>query len=137
MPKVQTPASALKSLMEEYQLNPFSLSKKIGLSTSAVRQIAIGESGITVPTALRLAKFFGQSPAFWLDLQLQVDMQAAAECKELQGALKGIAKAAKPSTQVKAVAKAAAKPAAAKAGAKPTAKKPAAKPAAKKPIAKK
>jgi len=138
MPKVQSPASALKSLMEEYQLNPFSLSKKIGLSTSAVRQIAIGESGITVPTALRLAKFFGQSPAFWLDLQLQMDMQAAADCKELQGALKGIAKAVKPPAQAKAAPKPEKKAAAAKAGAKKTvAKKPAAKTAAKKPAAKK
>ena len=65
----QSPASALQSLLDEYQLNPFSLSKQIGLSSSAVRQIVIGKSGITVPTALRLAKFFGQSAAYWLDLQ--------------------------------------------------------------------
>lgn len=83
--------------MEEHQLNPFSLSKKIGLSTSAIRQIAIGESRVTVPTALRLAKFFGQCPSFWLDIQLQADMQAAAEDKELQAELKGIQKAGKPS----------------------------------------
>jgi len=79
MPKQpQTPASVLKSFMDEYQLNPFSLSKKIGLSPSAVRQIVTGKSGITIPTALRLAKLFGQCPSFWLDLQLQADMQAAA-----------------------------------------------------------
>ena len=113
MPKAtQTPATALKSLMDEYQENPFSLAKKVGLSTSAVRQISIGESGITVPTALRLAKFFGQCPSFWLDMQLQVEMDAAASNKELQGILKGIKKAVKPSAAAKekAPAKAQAKP---------------------------
>ena len=92
----QTPAFVLSSLMEEYHLNPFSLSKEIGLSNSSIRQILIGKTGVSVSTALRLAKFFGQSPAFWLDLQLQADMQAAANDKELQAALKGIVKAAKP-----------------------------------------
>ena len=113
MPKASSnPADVLKALMEEYQLNPFSLSKKIGLSTSAVRQIAIGESRVTVPTALRLAKFFSQCPSFWLDIQLQADMQAAAEDKELQAALKAIQKAGKPPAPVaKEKAKAKAKPA--------------------------
>ena len=97
MPKSpQTPGSVLKSLLDEYQLNPSSLSKQIGLNNSFVRQIVIGKSGITVPTALRLAKFFGQSPAFWLDLQLQVDMQAAANDKKLQDSLKAMPKAKKP-----------------------------------------
>ena len=102
MPKApQTPGSVLKSLLDEYQLNPSSLSKLIGLSNSAVRQIVIGKSGITVPTALRLSKFFGQSPAFWLDLQLQADMQAAANDKELQDSLKAIPKAKKPTASSK------------------------------------
>ena len=99
--KQQTPASVLASLMEEYQLNPFSLSKQIGLGTSTIRQIAVGKSGISVPAALRLAKFFGQCPSFWLDLQLQADMQAAANDKDLQNALKEIPKAKKPVAPVK------------------------------------
>jgi len=101
----KTPASALNSLMKEYQLNPFCLSRQIGLSASAVRQIVIGESGITIPTALRLAKFFGQCPSYWLDLQLQVDMQEAAADKKLQSALKSISKVKKPSAPAKAITK--------------------------------
>ena len=97
MPKTQqTPASILNSLLKEYQLNHSSLSTRIGLSVSAVRQIATGKSGISVPTALRLAKFFGQCPSFWLDLQLQADMQKAANDEELQNALKEISKVKKP-----------------------------------------
>ena len=103
MPKTQqTPASVLNSLMEENQLNPFSVSKQIDLSHSLVRNIAMGKAGITVPTALRLSKFFGQNTTFWLDLQQQADMQKAAEDKGLQNVLKKITKVKKPIAPVKA-----------------------------------
>ena len=135
----QTPASALIAFMEEYQLNPFSLSKKIGLSTSAVRQIAIGKSGITVPAALRLAKFFGNTPSFWLDIQLQAEMQAAADDKQLQALLKGITKAVKPSAPKEKAKPAAPKKAAEKKAAAPRKKAAAGakKPAGRKPASKK
>jgi antitoxin HigA-1 len=96
MPKAQTPATVLQSLMDEYQLNPFSLAKAINLSNSAVRLLVIGKSKVTVPTALRLAKFFGQTPAFWLDLQREADINEASKDKELQVTLKAIPKAKKP-----------------------------------------
>jgi antitoxin HigA-1 len=96
MPKTQTPATVLQSLMDEYQLNPFSLAKAINLSNSAVRLLVIGKSKVTVPTALRLAKFFGQTPAYWLDLQREADISEASKDKELQDILKAIPKAKKP-----------------------------------------
>ena len=110
MPKKnQTPASALLDLMNEYQLNPFSLAKLIGLSNSTVRQIVSGKSKITVPTALRLAKLFGQTPAYWLDLQRETDLREAETDKELVLVIGGISKIKKPLAQAKA--KALAKPA--------------------------
>jgi len=97
MPKSsQTPATVLQSLMDEYQLNPFSLSKAVHLSHSAVRLLVIGKSKVTVPTALRLAKFFDQSPAYWLDLQREADLSEASKDKKLQDILKAVAKAKKP-----------------------------------------
>jgi plasmid maintenance system antidote protein VapI len=63
MPKTaQTPGTVLIAQMDEYQLNPFALSKAINLSQSAVRQIVLGKTKISVPTALRLSKFFSQKP---------------------------------------------------------------------------
>jgi antitoxin HigA-1 len=96
MPKSQTPATVLQSLMDEYQLNPFSLSKEINLSNSAVRLLVIGKSKVTVHIALRLAKFFGQTPDYWLDLQREADLSEASKDKELQDALVSIPKAKKP-----------------------------------------
>jgi addiction module HigA family antidote len=88
----QTPGSALSALLDQYELNPFSLSKQIGMSNSAVRQIVTGTSKVTVPTALRLAKFFGTKPDYWLDLQRETDYASAAKDKELQAILKTISK---------------------------------------------
>jgi len=96
MPKSQTPSTVLQSLMDEYQLNPFSLSKELHLSNSAVRLLVIGKANISVSTALRLAKFFGQTPAYWLDLQREADLNEASKDKELQDILKAIPKAKKP-----------------------------------------
>jgi len=96
MPKSQTPATVLQTLMEEYQLNTFSLSKSIHLSNSAVRLLVIGKAKITVSTALRFAKFFGQTPAYWLDLQREADLNEASKDKELQELLKKITKPKKP-----------------------------------------
>ena len=103
MPKsAQTPASVLKSLMDEYQLNPFSLSKAISLSSSGVRQLVTGKSKLSVSTALRLARFFGQTPDYWLDLQREADLNEAKRDEELQSVLKGISKAKKPKPETKA-----------------------------------
>jgi addiction module HigA family antidote len=142
MPKAsaQTPAAVLKSLMDEYQLNPFKLAGEIKLSNSSVRQILLGKSRVTASTALRLAKFFGNTPEFWLNLQNKSDLAEAAKDTGLSAALKAIGKAKKPAP-VKAAPKKAlaakAKPArAAKPGTSAASKKPAAK-APRKPRAKK
>jgi addiction module HigA family antidote len=96
MPKAaKSPASVLQELMSEYQLNPFSLSKAVKLSPSGVRQLVTGKCKVSVPTALRLAKLFGQTPVFWLDLQREADLSEASKDKELQDILKTISKAGK------------------------------------------
>ncbi|MCL1928253.1 MAG: HigA family addiction module antitoxin [Treponema sp.] len=97
MPKTnQTPAAVLKSLMDEYQLSAISLAKQITLSPSMVNQLVSGQSRLTVPVVLRLAKFFGKTPDFWLNLQRQTILKEANRDKQLQSILKGISKAKKP-----------------------------------------
>ena len=102
MPKApKTPSTVLIDLIAEYQINPFALSKAISLSQSAVRQIVIGKARISVPIALRLAKFFGQTATYWLDLQRDVDLKEAADDKELTRILTGISKVKKPAAKPK------------------------------------
>jgi len=136
MPKsTQTPASVLIALMEEYQLNPFSLSKEINLSQSSVRQLVTGKSKVTVPTALRLAKYFGQSHDYWLDLQRAKDVSDAQNNEELMAIVKGIPKAKKPAIKPEAQGKTARK-ATLSDKRKNAAKVPGTKPASRKPASK-
>lgn len=53
------------------------LADAIKVSFQRVNQIIAGKRGLTPSTALRLAKFFGMSPGFWLNLQMVYDLQAA------------------------------------------------------------
>ena len=55
------------------------LSDAIRVSYQRVNQIANGHRGVTPSTALRLARFFGNSADFWLNLQLRCDLYHAQE----------------------------------------------------------
>ncbi len=68
-------------LLEEF-LIPMGLSQKeladsIQVSFQRVNEIIAGKRGLTPSTALRLAKFFGMSAGFWLNLQMRCDLENA------------------------------------------------------------
>ena len=87
---LQSPGEYLSNLLEKNNLNPFKLSKDIYLSQSAVRLIALGKTRISVPVALRLAKYFNNNPEFWLTMQMQWDLVEAEKDKDLMGIVKNI-----------------------------------------------
>ena len=53
------------------------LSKGIRVPYQRINEIINGKRGITPSTALRLAKFFGTSEDFWINLQLRWDLYRA------------------------------------------------------------
>ena len=70
-------------LLEEF-LVPMGLSQsKLALSlrvpTTRINDIVHGRRAVTADTALRLARFFGTSPAFWLNLQQRYDLDVATD----------------------------------------------------------
>jgi addiction module HigA family antidote len=82
--------------MDGYQLSPGKLAAEIKLSQSAVRQVIIGKTKISISFALRLAKYFGQTAEYWLTLQNAFDLAESAKDSALQDTLKAISKAKKP-----------------------------------------
>jgi addiction module HigA family antidote len=44
-----------------------------------ISAIVNGKRGITVDTAMRLARYFGTSPQYWLNLQMAYDLEIAGE----------------------------------------------------------
>lgn len=70
-------------LLEEF-LKPMGLSQNqlalsIGVSPRRINEIVLGKRSITADTALRLARYFGVSPQFWLGLQMDYDLDITEE----------------------------------------------------------
>jgi antitoxin HigA-1 len=69
-------------MLQEEFLAPLSLSQnalamKIRVPATRIGDIVHGRRGISPDTALRLARFFGTSPEFWLNLQQMHDLSKA------------------------------------------------------------
>jgi len=59
------------------QLSIYTLAQAIKVSRSRVNDVVLGRRGITADTALRLARYFGTSPDFWMNLQARYDLDVA------------------------------------------------------------
>ncbi len=58
------------------------LAKNISVPYQRINEIINGKRGISPSTALRLAKFFGTSEDFWINLQLRWDLYRAMKKEE-------------------------------------------------------
>jgi antitoxin HigA-1 len=70
-------------LLEEF-IKPMNLSQNrlaidIGVDARRINEIVLGKRAVTADTALRLARFFGNSPQFWLGLQTQYDLDVTED----------------------------------------------------------
>jgi antitoxin HigA-1 len=70
-------------LLEEF-LKPMGLSQhrlalQIGVPARRVNEIVLGKRSITADTALRLARYFGTSPQFWLGLQTDYNLDVTSD----------------------------------------------------------
>ena len=89
IPTERAPIHPGEMLLEEF-LKPMALTQRdlaagIRVPYQRVNEIVNGRRGITPSTALRLAKFFGNSEGFWMNLQLRWDLYQArrSEARDL------------------------------------------------------
>jgi addiction module HigA family antidote len=78
IPTSRTPTHPGEMLLEEF-LNPMKITQRaladgIHVPYQRVNDIINGRRGITPSSALRLAKYFGTSADFWMNLQLRWDL---------------------------------------------------------------
>jgi len=83
MPKKLKPVHPGEILREEFML-PLSLSmNRIALDlrvpVTRIADIVNERRGITADTALRLARYFNNSPSFWMNLQTRFDLEVAED----------------------------------------------------------
>jgi addiction module HigA family antidote len=69
----------LHDFMEPLHLSQYALAKAIAVTPIRLSQIIRGRRGITADTALRLSRYFGTRPGWWLDLQTHYDLEMAAD----------------------------------------------------------
>ncbi len=68
------PGEILKEELEARGLSANRLSLDLGVPSGRVVEILNGKRGITPDTALRLGRYFGNSPQFWMNLQVQYEL---------------------------------------------------------------
>ena len=56
-------------------ISAYRLAKETYMDQTRVSEILKGKRSVTIDTALRLSKFLGTSPEFWINIQTQYDME--------------------------------------------------------------
>ena len=81
MAKKLSPITPGEVLFEEFlrpmNINQNQLAKDINVPANRISQIIHGKREITADTALRLGRYFGIEPEFWLNLQVRYNMKIA------------------------------------------------------------
>ena len=88
VPTDRIPTHPGEMLKEEY-LIPMGITQRelassIQVPYQRVNELINGKRGITPSTALRLSKFFGTTPGFWMNLQLRWDLYRAQQLEANQ-----------------------------------------------------
>ena len=92
MAPIAHPGRLLKRELAARKLSANRLSLDIGVPSGRITDILNGRRSITADTAVRLGRYFGNRPQFWLDLQSQHDIAAVERARGVE-----IAKRVQPS----------------------------------------
>ena len=71
------PGEILADELEELNLTASELARLLHVPPNRITQILNGQRNITADTALRLARWLGTSPEFWLNLQKNYELRLA------------------------------------------------------------
>lgn len=70
-------------LREEFlapmKLSPYAVARACGVPRTRIERLAREETPVTADTALRLARYFGTTAQFWMNLQAQYDLERAED----------------------------------------------------------
>ncbi len=75
MPPVHPGEVLLEEFLKPLTLSQYRLAKGLSVSARRINDIVLGKRSISADTALRLARFFGTSERFWLNLQSTYDLE--------------------------------------------------------------
>ncbi len=83
MKKKHAPVHPGEILHEEFlkplTMSQYRLAKDIAVPARRINEIVLGKRAISADTALRLARYFGNSAKFWMNLQAQFELDSESE----------------------------------------------------------
>jgi addiction module HigA family antidote len=71
-----------EDFLPDYQLTVSVLAESVGVSRQSINELLLERRAVSPEMALQLARFFGNSPEFWLNAQQSVDLWDAAQTIE-------------------------------------------------------
>ena len=75
MPPVHPGEILLTEFLQPLELSQYQLARSISVPARRINEIVHGDRRISAATALRLARFFGTSERFWMNLQSRYDLE--------------------------------------------------------------
>jgi addiction module HigA family antidote len=75
LPPIHPGEILLEEFLEPMGISQYRLSKGISVPPRRINEIVHGKRSITADTALRLARYFGTSERFWMNLQSRYDLE--------------------------------------------------------------
>ncbi len=79
LPPVHPGEVLLEEFLKPLQLSQNRLAIRIGVPPRRINEIVLGKRRVTADTALRLARYFDTTPQLWLGLQVEYDLDVAAD----------------------------------------------------------
>jgi antitoxin HigA-1 len=73
------PGEILAGELEELELSAARLARTLGVPANRISQIIAGKRALTADTVLRLARYFGTSADFWMNLQKTSELDLARQ----------------------------------------------------------
>lgn len=81
MPPIHPGETLREDFLKPLGLTPNRLSIELRVPVTRVNDVVRGKRAITADTALRLARYFGTTPQFWMNLQANYDLEVAQDVR--------------------------------------------------------
>jgi antitoxin HigA-1 len=80
------PGEVLKELyLDPMEMGAIALAQRLGVPRTRIERLVKGTTGMTPDTALRLARAFTTTPAYWMNMQINFDMHLASKEVDVSG----------------------------------------------------
>jgi addiction module HigA family antidote len=75
LPPIHPGEILLEEFLRPLELSQYRVARDLSVPPRRINEIVHGHRGVTADTALRLARYFGTSARFWLNLQARYDLE--------------------------------------------------------------